>query len=736
MKKKLLSIILSCVILMSTIVPTAYALDVGIYGTPIHFNFGKTYGINVGGLLQDSLAQTAYIYQATDGLSLGGIFNYAVQFGNYNSDTSSREKYTWSSAKKKIQQDVSDAMDSYLYDQFSKAWALDLTRIRTVDTTTQQVYSFATQDYFNYTACYQSVNAAMAGGQANLAYAYQVLNSCTNSNYAATLRETWYITDVSRPQYLMNFEQTSYLTAAELTALSQYNVTNSGFISSQLGTVQTNNYVESYYQLPDGRNSYDLEPEDVWGTYFIYNATNYRSVAEDDGITLGLWHLDGNYHNDAYYQDIVPQFGSSNFVSSDYSWNGALTCSFDVIPFPDTSDYTVEFRANTAGGKLSIQLPIYKNYIYNSDGWTVTSRAQHFVNGYLVGFGPSLTSECWFDSGHTTKTLTVSQLADPIVVSGSNSWVSVSVVKEGNKVSCYIDGQKKDISFSSPDPYVYYTDRGFVPPDDYADSPRSCLFSNSRIDHKTSPECSESFTDFSKSVPAFSGSGVLDELRLSNKVLYTENYTPRTQPFDTNKVLVVPDPATMTDTTIAVKSSVPVGALRVGGIRPTFPGNGDVYVVEEKGIVKDVQQFQQDGWYSVQASLYIDGEWKLFFGFDISGFGLNKPDSSGGGTGPGGSGDSGGGSGGGSGGSGSGGGGSGFWDKLLQSTFGGVLSVLASLLSGLLTLLGAILTMLLGIVGYIGIFLPFLPGSIVTLIGGGVFIVLALVVIKFIGGLL
>lgn len=696
MKKKLLSIILSCVILMSTIVPTAYALDVGIYGTPIHFNFGKTYGINVGGLLQDSLAQTAYIYQATDGLSLGGIFNYAVQFGNYNSDTSSREKYTWGSAKKKIQQDVSDAMDSYLYDQFSKAWALDLTRIRTVDTTTQQVYSFATQDYFNYTACYQSVNAAMAGGQANLAYAYQVLNSCTNSNYAATLRETWYITDVSRPQYLMNFEQTSYLTAAELTALSQYNVTNSGFISSQLGTVQTNNYVESYYQLPDGRNSYDLEPEDVWGTYFIYNATNYREVLEDDGITRGLWHMDGNYKDSSAAG--VGDLSSSqiDFISDGMGSAARLSSgTSSSISFPSgvdkSSPYTVEFRFKvTSMGDLPP-----KKIVRETSYWSQTFTYTGIHSAYFTRlFSPSGNSlDC-----------------------SVGVWYNVAICYDGSGFRWFLNGKKLDLGYTKFDfnlsntmtiSYDYTCES-------YMDVPN------------TTPSTkyytgSETYSDRRVSV-------LYDEVRLSNKVLYTENYTPRTQPFDTNKVLVVPDPAGMTDTTIAVKSSVPVGALRVGGVRPTFPSNGDVYVVEEKGIVKDVQQFQQDGWYSVQASLYINGEWKLFFGFDISGFGLNKPDSSGGGTGPGGSG--------GSGGSGSGGGGSGFWDKLLQSTFGGILSVLASLLSGLLTLLGAILTMLLGIVGYISIFLPFLPGSIVTLIGGGVFIVLALVVIKFIGGLL
>ena len=180
----------------------------------------------------------------------------------------------------------------------------------------------------------------------------------------------------------------------------------------------------------------------------------------------------------------------------------------------------------------------------------------------------------------------------------------------------------------------------------------------------------------------------------------------------------------MTDTTIAVKSSVPVNGLRVGGVRPTYPSNGDVYVVEEKGIVKDVQQYQQDGWYSVTASLYINGEWKVFVGFDISGFVLNKPDSGG---------DSGDDSGGDSGGSSSG---SGFLSKLLDSVFGGVLKVFTALFKGLLSLLGTVLSLLLSLIGYIAIFLPFLPGGLVSLIGSGVVIVLVLVVVKFIGGFL
>lgn len=485
-----------------------------------------------------------------------------------------------------------------------------------------------------------------------------------------------------------------------------YVTNNYNYVSYYVIDINTDTpyYYEIYYQLPDGRNSFDLKPEDIWGTYFIYNATNYREVAEDDGTTLALWHLDGNTKNEAssnYTGSLtgVPQ----NWVQTPFgSGVQLLNSSAQDISFSMQGVNTIEFRikSNVRNAQFT-GFPFYHAEVYYSDSGDDYGDKYHSV---------------FSDSRIKARKIPENAVIDAKPYYGY--WTTVALVRGGDFSgvwNLYLNGKFVDVIKDSSG----YSSSGMP-----AENGRYYGMSfNSDYFHLSNWTRGTKQRDL--------GYVVYDEIRLSNKRLYSSNYTPRTQPFDTNKVLVVPDPATMTDTTIAVKSSVPVGALRVGGVRPTFPSNGDVYVVEEKGIVKDVQQFQQDGWYSVQASLYIDGEWKLFVGFDISGFGLNKPDSSGGGTGPGGSGDSGGGSGGDS-----GGGGSGFWDKLLQSTFGGILSVLASLLSGLLTLLGAILTMLLGIVGYIGIFLPFLPGSVVTLIGGGVFIVLALVVIKFIGGLL
>ena len=60
-------------------------------------------------------------------------------------------------------------------------------------------------------------------------------------------------------------------------------------------------YHEVYFKLPDGRNSYTLKKEDIWGQYFIYDYSKYQSVPEDDGKTLGLWHLDGNLKDSSYH---------------------------------------------------------------------------------------------------------------------------------------------------------------------------------------------------------------------------------------------------------------------------------------------------------------------------------------------------------------------------------------------------------------------------------------------------
>lgn len=599
----------------------------------------------------------------------------------------------------------------------------------------------------------------LTGSGANNNFQYNDISSVTNITIANTTNNTFYnpVTNNYNTYNNISYNNTynTYFiqggSSNTSTTYDTYITNNATYISYYIIENHTHEtyYYEIYYQLPDGRNSYDLEPEDVWGTYFVYNAVNYRSVVEDDGITLGLWHLDGNYLNDAYYQDIVPDFSSSDFVSQNESWNGALICDYKVIPIPGIDSFTIEFRAKPDQQNLTITLPLSRDVTYDLTGCTTTSQAYWLSYNPvdIHNVGSPLTSEVWFNYSRTQKIYKGVANVRPIPLPSSNKWYSVSITKNGNECSVFVDGVKQDLAFDMPNPIIYYTKRKCLNNEkNYTDVRESCAYaSHPHFDAQPTEICADIVASAFDSKKVFSGSGVLDELRLSNKDLYTENYTPRTQPFDTNKVLVVPDPATMTDTTIAVKSSVPVGALRVGGVRPTFPGNGDVYVVEEKGIVKDVQQFQLDGWYSIQASLYIDGDWKLLSNCDISNLGLNKPDSSGGGSG---SGDSGG--------SGSGGGGSGsgdntdisdssLWNKLfgalasaVGAVFKGLLTVLATFAEGfasVVSTLTQLFTSLIGLGGefsnFTGSFFSWLPAEIVGLLSLSITLGIVMAVIRF-----
>ena len=114
-----------------------------------------------------------------------------------------------------------------------------------------------------------------------------------------------------------------------------------------------------------------------------------------------------------------------------------------------------------------------------------------------------------------------------------------------------------------------------------------------------------------------SQSFILDELRISNCKLYdTNTISVPTQPFDTNQVLALPEKPSKN--MIAVQGKYAVSDFRVGGVRPTYPTQGFVYVYLEDDVVKDIQQFEGDAWYSVNGAIYRKGEWSDLIGLNLS----------------------------------------------------------------------------------------------------------------------
>ena len=577
----------------------------------------------------------------------------------------------------------------------------------------------------------------LTGSGANNNFQYNDISSVTNITIANTTNNTFYnpVTNNYNTYNNISYNNAFNTYYMEGDKYNSYITNNSTYISYYVidNSVQETYYYEIYYQLPDGRNSYDLAPEDVWGTYFIYNATNYREVLEDDGITLGLWHLDGNLNNSAGSNSygVMPSPKSYSYVESPF--DGAILIDHfsnnSVAIDSPLGPYTLEYRIKVLDVDVK-SLP----KSYSQSGVTPGTTAA------LVG--DTISGWNFFNIPKVDSSLKPENIYDrrindspyePVVF---NRWYSCAVVYDGALFRFYLNG--RCISTKK------YNDQYFIAA--YDMKTYTIGFSSQVFVSYNYPNPNNYYNT---SCGYGLASYVIDEVRLSNKVLYTENYTPRTQPFDTNKVLVVPDPAGMTDTTIAVKTSVPVGSLRVGGVRSTYPANGDIYVVEEKGIVKDVQQYQTDGWYSVQASLYTGGEWKLLSNYDISNLGLNKPDSGGSGSG-GGSGDS---DGSGSGGGGSGGSGSGdtdisdssLWNKLfgalasaVGAVFKGLLTVLATFAEGfasVVSTLTQLFTSLIGLGGefsdFTGSFFSWLPAEIVGLLSLSITLGIVMAVIRF-----
>ena len=376
------------------------------------------------------------------------------------------------------------------------SYATGTTKYYQVDNTTNKTLNFTTwnQQTNNYT-----------------------YNSYTYNNYTYNNEYNYYTYDIDNHYYYVTYN---------------VNYVNIIYPDGTQDEDGNDNYdsVDIYFKLPDGRNSYDLDPEDIYGTYFVYNVVPYQSIPEDDGVTLGLWHLDGDLKDSsASNGSTVFSYLGTTFLDVDDTWGSALATSK-----LNYSDYNEIFTLS--------EYP---------DIWTIEFRLYFSSSGY---FSPYKSSSAWS------------------IIAGQ--WNSIAVTYNGTSVSVYINGKLTGSGVSGGS------------------------YTKGRWQVKTG------------------GSVHIDELRVSNKVLYTSgSYVYSQQPFDTNQVLV--PPADPVEYDIGIFSGYDVPEYRIGGVRPTYPTNGFVWVYLEDDVVQSVQQYQIDGWYSVDARIYVDGTWQDVKGFNL-----------------------------------------------------------------------------------------------------------------------
>ena len=443
----------------------------------------------------------------------------------------------------------------------------------------------------------------------------------------------------------------------------------------------SNNY---YFQLPDGRNSYNLTADDVFGIPLSGEVINYDAVPENDNC-VALYHFDGNItdasgkSNTAVFDDgTVPQYISSNGFGKHLMLSN---CGAFRVTLPEALEapYTVEFKFNygqyvdflitermlrntvdhssqlmfrilsgvTHHGSTSeyrdksVLLQVLKEYSFydsvysfllwgeDADGsfpqrfgsiyWTNTKElcdygstyygngkggsGGPFNNGYLVlseslidgdidavvrtlkmndgyAFWKNGTAKHYFNYSQAS-----SNSSNPIPL---GQWVNMAIVNDGSAVKYYMNGVQ------------------FTPPSNWQASTGNLK------------------KMYFYGAPGFAYS-YYDELRISKGALYRENYTPASAPFDIPMALTLP--SEKTEGAIAVKSAVAVNNVRLGGVRPSYPVQGDVYIsLDADKKVTSCQQYQSGTWTECQGSVCKDDNWVELTGYSFAGQVVNEDD--------------------------------------------------------------------------------------------------------------
>lgn len=430
----------------------------------------------------------------------------------------------------------------------------------------------------------------------------------------------------------------------------------------------SNNY---YFQLPDGRNSYNLTADDVFGIPLAGEVINYDAVPENDNC-VALYHFDGNItdasgkSNTAIFVDgTVPQYISSSSFGKHLMLTNRGRFSL-TLPEALEAPYTIEFRLNygqyqsffpisselgngyerdfyisdrrvTHSGSSSLyhdnqvfikalkQYLIYHNkYSFYFSGLDEGARKNRF--GYYWETGglyfydfPSVTSYYAKDKSGNFVTISTSLLSsnyDTCFIETENKysaekltgqsfnygacssnssipiplgqWVNMAIVNDGSTVKYYMNGVE------------------FTPPSNWVESTGSVDY----LSFYGSPGFTYSY---------------YDELRVSKGALYTSNYTPASAPFDIPLALVLP--SEKTEGAIAVKSAVAVNNVRLGGVRPSYPAQGDVYIsLDADKKVTSCQQYQSGTWTECQGSVCKDDNWVELTGYSFAGRVVNEDD--------------------------------------------------------------------------------------------------------------
>lgn len=433
----------------------------------------------------------------------------------------------------------------------------------------------------------------------------------------------------------------------------------------------SNNY---FFQLPDGRNSYNLTADDVFGIPLAGEVINYDAVPENDNC-VALYHFDGNLvdasgkggsitFDSGFADSYVSQsaFGKYLYIKGG---GGARKFSVNFSETPLQSDFTVEFRIQFSAPTPFLMTSddvVSRGSCQSSDALIYTTPTATYTikeSGFgqaQEGYAKFKIPKAGFKVSKTFFTLgsfTSLGLSSPLV-SAHDAWYeqvaaspweaqfwdtnnvqygydAAMLVKRtmlGNIVS-WVKSQDPALAAS-------YTLNNMLSGNWYSiaisysgatGKYQYCLNGSlmGTFEPASSP-AETAITSLTFDIPVdYFAYCMIDELRISNAALYTEDYTPASAPFDIPMALVLP--SEKTEGAIAVKSAVAVNNVRLGGVRPSYPAQGDVYIsLNADKKVTSCQQYQSGTWTECQGSVCDNDTWVDLSEYSFAGQVVNEDD--------------------------------------------------------------------------------------------------------------
>lgn len=182
----------------------------------------------------------------------------------------------------------------------------------------------------------------------------------------------------------------------------EFNYTYYNICYAPLSSPSDTEYFQVYYQLPDGRSSFNLTVNDIDGVVFNYDMINYDATPQNSYMR-GLWHLDGTFYNSVLGKTGFCDYGGS-FVDGMFGgcfqfyseYDGkynlpdglSLYCGF----YPDESTaWSIEFR-------LYVPTPTVYSYVADGDWYyhNYAIEGTRAVTRSLAIYDCGLVPDCWY----------------------------------------------------------------------------------------------------------------------------------------------------------------------------------------------------------------------------------------------------------------------------------------------------------------------------------------------------